>query len=474
MRTFKSTVMVFVPVLLILSGCLGGTLPSHVRPVKVPGNVAFQARATASSTYTDPFLNLSFESAAAVDGITFESHQPETFWLLPNGTNGFLSIEPNGLVRIDEIRILNTHNSGFNDRGTKDFRVDAIDRDGKTTTIWRDRFSRMGESKRKSFPGIIANRIIVHVDSYFHAGGGLNEVEVIGKKVAMPIAATAVPSPPPSPRSEKPSFPQEPVFASFPKASERPEDIAVIIGNADYSRGKDIPNVNPAHADAESFKRFAMAALGIREGNIIDLRDATGTEMISVFGSDRSHKGRLFNWTRTGVSNVYVYFAGHGAPAGSDGSAYLVPADADAATIELTGYRLETLYANLTKLQARSVTVVLEACFSGASQAGSVIPRASGIYAKPKTPRVPTNLTVIAAGGANEIASWEEDGSHGLFTKYYLTGMSGEADQPPYGNGDGTVGTGELKTYLDHTLTYFARRYYGRDQTARIIIGRGK
>ena len=267
-------------------------------------------------------------------------------------------------------------------------------------------------------------------------------------------------------------FPMEPVAVSFAKGPTRPDDIAVIIGNADYAtRGRDIPDVVPAYADAEGFKHYALNRLGILEGNIIHLRDAGQAELISVFGSERNHRGRIFNWVQPGVSNVWVYYAGHGAPAGREGTAYLVPTDADAATVELNGYPLDLLYGNLGKVPARKVTVVLEACFSGTSQAGSVIAAASGIHIKPKAARIPPNVTVIAAGAADQIASWEKDKSGSLFTNYFLKGMSGEADAAPYGNGNGRVGWPELKRYLKRTLTYFARRYYGRDQSAMIVVG---
>ena len=42
----------------------------------------------------------------------------------------------------------------------------------------------------------------------------------------------------------------------------------------------------------------------------------------------------------TSQSNVYVYYAGHGAPASKDGSAFLVPSDANSQTIEFSGYPL--------------------------------------------------------------------------------------------------------------------------------------
>ena len=44
---------------------------------------------------------------------------------------------------------------------------------------------------------------------------------------------------------------------------------------------------------------------------------------------------------------------------------------------------------------------------------------------------IPANITVIAADAANQIASWEQDSSSGLFTEYFLKGMSGKADAKP-------------------------------------------
>ena len=130
------------------------------------------------------------------------------------------------------------------------------------------------------------------------------------------------------------------------------------------------------------------------------------------------------------------------------------------------------LYNNLSKVPAKSMTVVLEACFSGAAQGGAVISNASPVFTKAMAPPVPANITVIAAGGANQMASWERDKSSGLFTKYFLKGMSGEADTAKTGNGDGRVDYAELERYLEKTLTYYARRHYGRDQNAQAVIGR--
>ena len=268
-------------------------------------------------------------------------------------------------------------------------------------------------------------------------------------------------------KKPKSEFPLKPIPINFLSSSIKRDDIAVIIGNANYKKqGKDIPNVNPAYADAEGIKQYFMKAKGIKEGNIIYLKDATGSQLLGVFGNEKSHKGKLFNYINPNKSNVYIYYAGHGAP-GEEGDAYLVPTDTDSQTIEFTGYPLSTLYSNLGKLPAKSMTVILEACFSGGSQSGSLISKASPIIIQPKKTMIPENIKVIAAGSERQMASWEEDSSHSLFTKYFLKAMSGEGDS----NKDGNVSDAELEEYLSDTMTYYARRYYGRDQKVQIHNG---
>lgn len=262
-------------------------------------------------------------------------------------------------------------------------------------------------------------------------------------------------------------FPKEPLNVLFPLNPMRPDDVAVVIGNADYARrGRDLPDVIPAYADAETFFRYAVATLGIRDNNIIEVRDAGAADLARLFGTERDPRGQLADWAKPG-GEVYVYYSGHGSPGPRGEDAYLVPVDADAARPHLGGYPLSTLFANLEKLPAKHVTVVLEACFSGQSQGGSLVPAASGVAVVAKIPAPPSKVTVIAAGAADQIASWDQNRRTGLFTKHYILGMVGGADRKPYGNRDGAVSTAELKAYLAGTLTYEARRFYGRDQTAQ-------
>jgi hypothetical protein len=253
--------------------------------------------------------------------------------------------------------------------------------------------------------------------------------------------------------------------------SDTSNDIAVIIANENYEKSIDIPNNDPATRDAKAFRLFARDGLGILEGNIIWINNGTQANFLRVFGSETNHKGQLFDWVKKDKSRVYVYYAGHGAPS-RDKDSFLIPADSDSSRLDLNGYRLSTLYNNLSKIPTKETLVVLESCFSGISQNGETVKNASPIYARTSSITPPTGISVISATHANQVASWEPDASHGLFTKFFLKAMSGEADVSPYGDNNGTVDFLELDNYLKDTLTYWARRHYGRDQVAEIFKGK--
>lgn len=246
--------------------------------------------------------------------------------------------------------------------------------------------------------------------------------------------------------------------------------VAVIIGNRNYSgNNRDVPDVDFALNDAQSMYEYVTKSLGFREGNVIYLKDATQADLISTFGTRENPKGKLYDWIRPNQSEIFVFYSGHGAPSLSNGQGYLLPVDGNPMKVELNGYPLETFYANLAKIPSKSTTIIIDACFSGASSSGSVVRSASSISLKlvdTKT-EVP-KATVLTAAGLAEVASWDKETQHGLFTSHFLKGVSGDADEEGYGNGDGKVTLGELKKYLQEEVTYNARRLYGRDQNPQV------
>jgi len=250
------------------------------------------------------------------------------------------------------------------------------------------------------------------------------------------------------------------------QSQENLNAVAVIIGNKNY--GNRIPQVDFAHNDAEAMKRFLIEILGVIEGNIIDLRDVKLAEMEAVLGNGRTHKAKLWRYVRPRESDVFIYYSGHGVPGLKDGYQYLLPVDGDPNAAEIQGYPTELLYSNLDQLEARSVTVFIDACFSGDSPSGSLVRGASGIHVAAKNiPAVP--FTVISAANKDQIASWDKEARHGLFTKHLLDALYGAADNKRYGNADNRITLSEIKGYLDREMTYAARRQFGREQQATVI-----
>lgn len=267
----------------------------------------------------------------------------------------------------------------------------------------------------------------------------------------------------------------------FTKAeAENRYGVAVIIGNRNYTtNNRDVPDVDFAINDAQAMYEYVTEALGFREGNVIFLKDATQADLVSTFGTRDNPKGKLYDWIRPNQSDIFVFYAGHGAPGLSNGQGYLLPVDGNPMKVELNGYPLDTFYANIGKIPARSTTIVIDACFSGSSASGAVVRNASSISLKLVDAKIDNSkATVLTAAGLSEVASWDTESKHGLFTSYFLKGVTGEADGDNYGNGDGKVTLGEIKKYLQEEVTYNARRLYGRDQnpqvsgnTNQILIG---
>ena len=235
--------------------------------------------------------------------------------------------------------------------------------------------------------------------------------------------------------------------------------IAIIIGNRNYQKVK---NVDYALRDAQFMKEYLIKSFGYKKGNVLLIQDATKGEFETLFGSRGNHKGRLYNMVKRGKSDVFIYYSGHGAPGVNEKKGYFVPVESDPGYIEIAGYGLETLYTNLSKVRARSITVILDACFSGAGLLESVSPLTLGI--KDHANLIGKNGLILSSTSGDQLASWYPEKKHGLFTYYFLEGIqSRRADQ----NADGTITYGEMRDYLsDETegIPYYARRLHNVEQ----------
>jgi peroxiredoxin len=254
-----------------------------------------------------------------------------------------------------------------------------------------------------------------------------------------------------------------------------PDAVGVVISVSQY---KDVPGVEYAAEDGRAVKEYLVKAFGYDQRNIIYLENPTKADLEMVFGVRGKPEAQLYKWVKPGKSDVFVYYTGHGAPDLKTKEAYLVPADANPSYVEFQGYPLSTLYENLGKIPARNMTVVLEACFSGAFEKGMLIQNASPLVVavEPEGKEVPDNIVLMSSSSGSQVSSWYPEKRHSLFTYYMLDGLKGKADADK----DKVITVAELGKYVSDNVSYLAGRLHNRDQTplfrgdATRIVGRLK
>jgi hypothetical protein len=139
----------------------------------------------------------------------------------------------------------------------------------------------------------------------------------------------------------------------------RPEAVAVVIGVERYA-GKGIPEVPYAQRDAAQMREHLEKLVGVPRDNIIYVENEAATKG----AIQTALEGDLPTRITPGLSDVYFYFAGHGAPDLASKAPYLVPSDGNPAFAKQSCYPMASFYESLNNLRARSVTVMLDACFS--------------------------------------------------------------------------------------------------------------
>jgi PBP1b-binding outer membrane lipoprotein LpoB len=248
-----------------------------------------------------------------------------------------------------------------------------------------------------------------------------------------------------------------------PVSSVKPKDhaYAVIVGVEDY---RDLPKVDYAKRDAEMVKSYLTKALGYREQNVVMLLNDRVTK------SDL--EARFEKWLPRQVgenkdAEVFVYYGGHGAPDPNTNQAFLVPYNGDPAYLETSAYPLTRLYETLGKLPARSITVVMDSCFSGAGGRSVIQKGARPMLIKVENPLMAaTNMVVISAAAGNQISNALPEKRHGLFTYYFLKGLQGDADADK----DGSVDVEELYAYMKPKVETEARRM-NAEQSPQLLPG---
>ncbi|MCC7429430.1 caspase family protein, partial [bacterium] len=249
------------------------------------------------------------------------------------------------------------------------------------------------------------------------------------------------------------------VDLNLPKTkTENSDAFAVVIGNTNYEKAKP---VTFAQNDANSVRRYLIESLGFKEGNIFFVKDARKSDFELYFGSKESFKGKLYNNLKPQKSDVFIFYSGHGAPSLKERKGFFVPVECDPGYVEIQGYSLDVFYENLSKLPAKSVTVVLDACFSGANIFENISPLVLSFESSVFKLK---NGVVLSSSSGSQVSSWFEEKKHGLFTYFFLKSIhNGNGDK----NRDGKLTFDEIFGFVtdeSEGVPYFARKLNGIEQ----------
>ena len=247
------------------------------------------------------------------------------------------------------------------------------------------------------------------------------------------------------------------ISKSLPATGMRNENaVAVIIGNRNYDNTK---RVDFAIRDALRMQQYLIEVVGFRPENVLMIRNARKGDFDTYFGTSNNHKGKLFNYVKPGLSDVFVFYSGHGAPGLNDKEGYFVPVECDPNNVELGGYSLNLFYKNLAKIPARSKTVVIDACFSGAELLKNVSP--IGIRIRPASNN-DENTIVLTSSEGTQLSTWYNAKQHGLFTYFFLKAIHDR--ERADANQDKQLTYSEIFNYITNEVVYAARRLHGVDQ----------
>lgn len=247
-------------------------------------------------------------------------------------------------------------------------------------------------------------------------------------------------------------------YRSLPPVPEDEGTVAVVIGNRNYAK---LPASETSANDAGAVYAILTEYLGVAQDNVIDLRDAKQADLNALFGTP-GVEGELARLVRAHPgARVLVYYSGHGATDSETGETYLLPVETEPHREALTGYRLSTLYANLSALGARSALLVLEAEF-GRDRSATILPPNLPDMATTALPRATLpGVTVLAASDRGQRTLIDATYDVGLFTRYLIEALAGHADLAPSGNGDGTLDSTEIYIYTAAMVRLAARKTFG-------------
>ena len=240
----------------------------------------------------------------------------------------------------------------------------------------------------------------------------LAQVDYNFEEIEIPVSNTETPKGQQTIGTKKVTTNKSAVDLQIPTTkSSNDNTFVVIIANEDY---KTVAPVPFALNDGRILAKYCQRTLGIPASNIKVHENATYNDIRLAIAWLKNVCDKY-----EGEASVLFYYAGHGIPDASDKSAYLLPVDGDGRYVA-TGYKLDELYQKLGAMPAKSITVLLDACFSGANRDGKMLASERGVALRSKSGVPQGNMVVFSAAQGDETALPNEEEGHGMFTYFLL------------------------------------------------------
>lgn len=265
------------------------------------------------------------------------------------------------------------------------------------------------------------------------------------------------------------------IFKKMPAGIRDEGDVAIIVGNETY---KNLPVNANGRREASAVHTLLEEQLGFRKQNIVDVRDATLLALEEVFGTADKEGLLAKRVAKNDKSNVFIYIASHGMAAVDQNRGYILPVDSEFDTTGKGAYSLQQLYDNLAKLGARTITLVLEVSFSTTPIQLVDPPNLPQLASSVLPDMAVPGLAVFTASDRDQRTLEDPEYGIGLFTRYLIEGLAGQADEQPIGNADKRIDTVELYVYTANLVRMAARKTQGLEQKPllakhdNLLIGR--
>ena len=255
-----------------------------------------------------------------------------------------------------------------------------------------------------------------------------------------------------------------------PRASIRNVHV-LVIGVKKY-QDKTIPALKYSDSDAQAVYEFFKSSprSPARPENVHYLGDTPNDDgmVADRKGIMKALSAYLMEKATDERDMAILYFSGHG-DAGKhptkNAAYYLIPHDAERSDLYNTAIELDELQNRWRAIRAGTRIMIADACNAGGF-GGMKNLSIRGVESVQSSGTI-----VMASANANQKSLESDKDKRGLFTQVLLEGLEGRADDQ-YGDRDGRVSLGELRSWIDKVVPKRAAQAGGK-QTPVIKVPDG-